>query len=123
MTKQKQPFVHTDAFGTPVNVGDIVLGAKAKHNNYTDTEYMFSIVTEKTPKLLRLHQLGVTPSVLNTSPDNILKKHLQYRGRKGGRCNSSCVIHTGRSTNLTKEQMDAYIFKSVDDTTNVLSFP
>lgn len=45
-----------DYFGTEVNTGDVMMGARASHRGYTS--YSFLLVSGRTPKMLRVMQLS-----------------------------------------------------------------
>lgn len=107
--KQHNP--HTDYFGTPVNVGDLVLGAKAQRNQYQDTEYCFSVVVAKTKGMIRLHQLGKTKATQSLSSFDILNSVKERAGKKGGRMLASNVIKLGRNCGFTEKEFDEAINK------------
>jgi hypothetical protein len=95
---------HCDYFGSLVNIGDIVLGAMAKQNNYQDTRYSFSIVISKTKGMLRLHSLGDDVTVLALNKTAMLDRVAERGGRRGGAVLSSNVIKTQVTTGITEAE-------------------
>jgi hypothetical protein len=95
---------HSDYFGSPVNIGDIVLGAMTKKNNYQDTRYSFSIVISKTKGMLRLHSLGDDVTVLSLNKPAMLDKVAERGGRRGGAVLSCNVIKTQVTTGITEAE-------------------
>lgn len=97
---------HHDHFGRAIKVGDIVLGAKAG-GKYVDTTYVFSVVVSTTPKLIRVHQLGISrPDV---HKDVVLSSLLNRCGRPAGKLVPQAVISTGLNVGLTQAEMEAAI--------------
>jgi hypothetical protein len=116
---------HRDYFGNDVGIGDIVLGAKARKNNYQDTSYVFSVVLAKTKGMLRLHQLGASACTLKLSKGQILDSVRSRGGRRGGAIGPCNVIHTGVNTGITEQEFTKV---NVPSTVNVpctpfLAFP
>lgn len=106
---------HRDHFGREIEVGDILLGAKAG-GKYVDTVYHFAVVVTKTTKLLRVHQLNGF-----TSPHNItaaiVKERLKERaGRPAGKVIPQTLLKTGVNVGLTQQEMldaiEAGIYKT-----------
>ena len=86
VTTYTQPLL--DAFGRELNIGDIVLGARGRPNNYVETVYMHSIVIGRTKAMLRLHQ--VDSYNLNKI---IIEASIEQRyGRGGGKINPAETI-------------------------------
>jgi hypothetical protein len=104
MIKQQQHTAHRDYFGCPLNIGDVVLGAMAKKNNYQDTRYSFSIIISKTKGMLRLHSLGDDVKVLALNKTDMLNRVSERSGRRGGAVPSCNVIKTQVSTGITEAE-------------------
>jgi hypothetical protein len=122
MTLQKNN-LHNDYFGTPINVGDIVLGAKGKRNDFQDTTYCFSVVVAKTKGMIRLHQLGDQKKCTTMPKDEILEQVKCRGGRKGGRMISANVVNLGINCGITEKEFNEAIKQGVPDTTHRLPFP
>ena len=98
---------HCDYFGSLVNIGDIVLGAIARKNNYQDTRYAFSIVISKTKGMLRLHSLGDNVEVLSLNKTEMLNRVSERQGKRGGAVNSINVIKTQVTTGITEAEFNS----------------
>lgn len=122
MTQQKNN-LHQDYFGTPVNVGDIVLGAKARRHNFQDTTYCFSVVVAKTKGMIRLHQLGDQKKCTVMPKDEILEQVKCRGGRKGGRMISGNVINLGINCGITEKEFDEAIKAGIPDASDTTPFP
>ncbi len=97
---------HFDHFGRAIEVGDIVLSAKPG-GKYVDTLYYFSVVVSKTPKLLRVHQLGAQRPDVGKA-DVLISLQRRY-GRKAGRVIPQALLCTGINVGLTQAEMEEAI--------------
>ena len=112
---------HKDFFGRSIDVGDIVLSAKAG-GKFFETNYTFSVVVAATPKLLRVHQLSSCLECLTYSQDKIKEELSKRYGRKAGKVNPSCLIKTDVNVGLTTPQMQEAIDRVPPSTLNPLAF-
>jgi hypothetical protein len=97
-----------DHFGKVINVGDIVLGAKAG-NKYVDTTYHFAVVVSRTNKLIRVSQLAnAHPHVDKSMVEASL---ISRNGRPAGKVVPYAVINTGVNVGMTQVEMEALIKK------------
>jgi hypothetical protein len=101
---------HKDYFGNDIEVGDVLLGAKAG-GKFFDTVYSFVVVVSKTPKLLRVSQLAID-SPEKVTKDIVMESLNNRRGRKAGRVHPHCFIRTKVNVNLTQAEMEAAIDKT-----------
>ena len=99
---------HQDHFSRPIEVGDICLSAKAG-GKFFDTQYFFVLVTSKTPKLVRVHQMISDLSVLKLSQDDVKASLANRRGRLGGKTHPQGLVNTGVNVGLTEAEMLAAI--------------
>lgn len=103
--------VHNDYFGRPIEVGDILLSAKSG-GKFFDTAYAFVIVTSKTTKLLRVHQLGMSLECLKFTKEDY-KQSLHCRvGRAGGKAHPAAFVKTGVTCGLTEAEIALEILNS-----------
>lgn len=107
MTQQN---THRDYFGRPVEVGDILLGAKPG-GRYCDTIFSFVIVVSKTPSLLRVHQWHGHYDLSKITKDDVLASLKRRNGRKAGKMVPSNFIKTGVNIGLTQVEMESAIKK------------
>lgn len=99
---------HVDHFGRLIEVGDVCLTAKAG-GKFFDTQYYFVIVTSKTPKLVRVHQMFGSLKSLSLTQDEV-KEELSHRyGRLGGKTHPQGLVKTGVNVGLTEAEMLAAI--------------
>lgn len=87
VTTHKQPLI--DAFGRELNIGDIVLGAKGRPNNYVETVYMHSIVVGRTKAMLRLIQID-SYNLDKSSIEEVIER--RGNGGGGGKINPAETI-------------------------------
>lgn len=114
---------HRDHFGKDINVGDILLGAKAG-GKYVDTSFTFVVVVSKTKKLIRVHQCnGTNPRTITAS---IVREELKNRaGRPAGKAVPQAFLNIGVNVGLTQKEMEDIIeagkhtTSSVDSTSNL----
>jgi hypothetical protein len=102
--------IHKDYFGNDIQVGDVLLGAKAG-GKFFDTVYSFVVVVSKTPKLLRVSQLAIN-SPEKVTKDIVIESLTNRRGRKAGRVHPNCFIRTKVNVNLTQAEMESAINKT-----------
>ena len=100
MYNNKTP--HLDYFGTPVSIGDLVLGAQGKRNNFQDTIYSFSVVIGLTKGMVRLHKLGENKDVLSFTRGKILEEVSHREHRRGGTLLASNLINLNKPTGITE---------------------
>ncbi len=84
MKQQKLEPLH-DYYGTKVNIGDIVLGAKPG-GRFKQTVFIHAIVIGRTAKMLEVHQIDSNAGVYEVTDG------LERRGMKGGRLLSEEII-------------------------------
>jgi hypothetical protein len=101
---------HTDAFGKPIVIGDILMGARGKKSHYQDTQYSFVLVIGLTKGMLRVQQIGHHPDCLNLSKQELLEG-IEQRGRRGGASAGLNFINLDRSTGITQAEIDTNITK------------
>lgn len=111
---------HVDHFGRPIEIGDIRLTAKAG-GKFFDTQYYFVIVTSKTSKLVRVHQMmGHLKSLMLTQDE--VKEELSHRcGRLGGKTHPQGLVRTGVNIGLTEAEMLAAIKSKPNGTLTLTS--
>lgn len=95
---------HRDYFGKDINVGDILLGARAG-GRYVDTSFNFVVVVSKTKRLIRVHQCnGTDPRTITAS---IVREGLKKRaGRPAGKAVPQAFLNTGVNVGLTQKEME-----------------
>ena len=101
---------HTDAFGKPIVLGDLLMGARGKKSNYQDTQYSFVIVIGLTKGMLRVHQLGQQPDCLTMSKAELLES-IEGRGKRGGASAGLNFINLDRPTGITQAEIDDCLTK------------
>jgi hypothetical protein len=104
------PIPHTDAFGKPIVLGDLLMGATGKKSHYHDTQFSFVVVIGLTKGMIRVHQLGQQPDCLNQSTRELLES-IEHRGRRGGAAAGINFINLDRPTGITQSEIDAHITK------------
>lgn len=97
---------HKDYFGKPIEVGDVLLGAKAG-GKYFDTVYSFVVVVSKTPKLIKVHQLNV--GLREVTKENVQESLAKRYGRRAGKAHPHCFISTNVNVGLTQAEMEKAI--------------
>lgn len=107
---------YLDAFGTPLGVGDIILGAVGKRGSFTETRFNFNIITDTTRKMIKIFPLGINKGVLDVSNETLLESFVSSGLTRGFSLHPVNFVYI-KSTGLTPEDFKKSLGSKKKDTT------